>query len=97
LIAISFPPLFGHELVALLCGVVWGLWIGFAIVAAGTFLGERKLFGPHTLWSWMLTITVGTYAFRRKAVKLEKTNLNYGSLARLTRDGGFWVFINPST
>lgn len=44
LIAISFPPLFGHELVALLCGVVWGLWIGFAIVAAGTFLGESSSF-----------------------------------------------------
>lgn len=48
--------LFGHEIVAVLCGLVWGLgstsaivdgdvtyiftgW-GFAIVAAGTFLGE---------------------------------------------------------
>ena len=28
LIVISFPPLFGHELIALICGVVWGLWIG---------------------------------------------------------------------
>jgi uncharacterized membrane protein YdjX (TVP38/TMEM64 family) len=44
LIVISFPPLFGHELIALLCGVVYGLWIGFAIVAAGTFLGESKSF-----------------------------------------------------
>ena len=43
LIVISFPPLFGHELIALLCGVVYGLWIGFAIVAAGTFLGEGRL------------------------------------------------------
>lgn len=34
------PQLFGHEIIAILCGVVWGLWIGFAIVAAGTFLGE---------------------------------------------------------
>lgn len=42
LIVISFPPLFGHEIVALLCGVVYGLWIGFAIVAAGTFIGESK-------------------------------------------------------
>ncbi|KAK8050014.1 hypothetical protein PG994_011744 [Apiospora phragmitis] len=79
LIIISFPPLFGHEVVALLCGVVYGLWIGFAVVAAGTFLGE-----------------VGTwFAFksllRKKAVKMERTNLNYASLARLTRDGGFWI------
>ncbi|KAK7970248.1 Tlg2-vesicle protein [Apiospora saccharicola] len=79
LIIISFPPLFGHEVVALLCGVVYGLWFGFGIVAAGTFLGE-----------------VGTwFAFksllRQKAVKMERTNLNYASLARLTRDGGFWI------
>ncbi|KAH9922920.1 uncharacterized protein B0H18DRAFT_1016162 [Fomitopsis serialis] len=40
LFVISFPPLFGHEIVAILCGLVWGLWIGFAIVCAGTFLGE---------------------------------------------------------
>jgi uncharacterized membrane protein YdjX (TVP38/TMEM64 family) len=39
-VVISFPPLFGHELIALLCGVIYGLWIGFAIVAAGTFIGE---------------------------------------------------------
>jgi uncharacterized membrane protein YdjX (TVP38/TMEM64 family) len=32
--------LFGHEIIAVLCGLVWGLWIGFGIVAAGTFLGE---------------------------------------------------------
>lgn len=40
LFVISFPPLFGHEIVAVLCGLVWGLWIGFGIVAAGTLLGE---------------------------------------------------------
>ena len=28
------------EILAILCGVIWGLWIGFAITAAGTFLGE---------------------------------------------------------
>jgi uncharacterized membrane protein YdjX (TVP38/TMEM64 family) len=48
LFVISFPPLFGHEIIALLCGVVYGLWIGFAIVAAGTFTGESKLSSdPH--------------------------------------------------
>lgn len=46
-------------------------------------------------------IAVGTwfafkYAFRRKAEKLEKTNLNYAALARVTRDGGFWVFPPPT-
>lgn len=43
LFIISFPPLFGHEVVALLAGVVYGLWIGFAVVAAGTFIGESEL------------------------------------------------------
>lgn len=49
LFVISFPPLFGHEvraisisgsalmsqIVTILVGVVWGLWKGFGIVAAG--------------------------------------------------------------
>ncbi|KAK3367612.1 snare associated Golgi protein-domain-containing protein [Podospora didyma] len=79
LIIISFPPLFGHEIIALLCGVVYGLWIGFGIVAAGTFLGE--------VGTWFAF----RYLFRKKAEKLERTNLSYGALARLTRDGGFWI------
>lgn len=32
--------LFGHEIIAILVGVIWGLGVGFAIVAAGTFVGE---------------------------------------------------------
>lgn len=81
LIVISFPPLFGHELVALLCGVVYGLWPGFGVVAAGTFLGEAC--------TW--------FAFkrllRRRTLRLERSNLDYGALARLTRDGGFPVVL----
>ncbi|KAH7371418.1 snare associated Golgi protein-domain-containing protein [Pyrenochaeta sp. MPI-SDFR-AT-0127] len=81
LIVISFPPLFGHEIIALLCGVVYGLWIGFAIVAAGTFIGE--------IGTWFAF----KYLFRRKALKLERSNLNYGAMARLTRDGGFLMVL----
>ncbi|EOA86233.1 uncharacterized protein SETTUDRAFT_177431 [Exserohilum turcica Et28A] len=81
LVIISFPPLFGHEIIALLCGVVYGLWIGFAIVAAGTFIGE--------VGTWYAF----KYAFRKKALKLERTNLNYGAMARLTRDGGFFIVL----
>jgi uncharacterized membrane protein YdjX (TVP38/TMEM64 family) len=32
--------LFGHEILAILCGLVWGAKVGFAITAAGTFIGE---------------------------------------------------------
>jgi uncharacterized membrane protein YdjX (TVP38/TMEM64 family) len=79
LIALSFPPLFGHEIIAILCGVVWGLWVGFGIVAAGTFFGE---IGTYFVFKTVL---------RKRAQKLERTNLNYGSLARITRDGGFLI------
>lgn len=97
LVIISFPPLFGHEIIALLCGVVYGLWIGFAVVAAGTFVGESKT--PQSAISHdAKNKTVGTWfafkhLFRRKALKLERTNLNYGAMARLTRDGGFFIVL----
>ncbi|KAG7085643.1 hypothetical protein E1B28_003190 [Marasmius oreades] len=79
LFVISFPPLFGHEIVAVLCGLVWGLWIGFGIVAAGTFLGEIGNF----------------YAFRyccaARSEKLEKTKISYACLAKVVREGGFKI------
>jgi uncharacterized membrane protein YdjX (TVP38/TMEM64 family) len=81
LFVLSFPPLFGHEIIAVLCGVVYHLWIGFAIVAAGTFVGE--------IGTWFAF----KYTLRSRAMKLERTNLNYGALARLTRDGGFWIVL----
>lgn len=40
LFVLSFPPLFGHEIIAILCGIIWPLWIAFGIVALGTLLGE---------------------------------------------------------
>lgn len=40
LVIVSFPPLVGHEIIGILIGLVWGLWRGFGILCAGTFLGE---------------------------------------------------------
>jgi uncharacterized membrane protein YdjX (TVP38/TMEM64 family) len=40
LVIVSFPPLVGHEIIGICIGLVWGLGEGFAILAAGTFLGE---------------------------------------------------------
>lgn len=40
LVVLSFPPLIGHEPLAIVIGVVWDIGIGFVILAAGTFLGE---------------------------------------------------------
>ncbi|THH05917.1 hypothetical protein EW145_g4446 [Phellinidium pouzarii] len=81
LFIISFPPLAGQEIVAILCGVVWGLWVGFAIVSAGTFLGELGNFYAFK------------YCCRARGEKLEKTKLNYGCLARVVRDGGLKIAI----
>ncbi|KAF9790299.1 snare associated Golgi protein-domain-containing protein [Thelephora terrestris] len=79
LFIISFPPLFGHEIVAILCGLVWGLWLGFAIVCAGTFLGEVGNFYAFK------------YCCRSRGEKLEKTNIAYGCLAKVVRNGDFTV------
>ncbi|KAJ7471901.1 hypothetical protein FB451DRAFT_1036475, partial [Mycena latifolia] len=44
LIIVSFPPLFGHEIIATLVGVTWSLPGAFTIVAIGTLLGEIATF-----------------------------------------------------
>ena len=79
LFVLSFPPLFGAEIVAVLCGIVYGVWIGFGIVALGTLLGEIGNF----------------YAFRyllqSHAIKAERKSMSYACLAEIIRNGGFWV------
>nr|XP_031864511.1 uncharacterized protein CI109_000426 [Kwoniella shandongensis]KAA5531583.1 hypothetical protein CI109_000426 [Kwoniella shandongensis] len=76
---ISFPPLFGHEIVAILVGAVWGLWVGFGITAAGTFLGEVGNFYAFK------------YCLRSTAEKYEKNNINYACMAHVVREGGFFI------
>ncbi|EGG06231.1 uncharacterized protein MELLADRAFT_116607 [Melampsora larici-populina 98AG31] len=79
LFIISFPPLFGHEIVIIICGLVWGLWIGFAIVSVGTFIGEVANY-----WTFK-------YACTKRAEKLERKDLNYACMCIVIRDGGFWI------
>ncbi|EMD33348.1 hypothetical protein CERSUDRAFT_87231 [Gelatoporia subvermispora B] len=81
MIVMSFPPLFGHEIVAILCGFVWGVGPGFAIVAAGTFLGELTSF------------LVFRYCCLARGLKMERTNIRYACLARVVRKGGFRVVL----
>lgn len=79
LFIISFPPLFGHEIVLILVGLVYGIWIGFGIASLGTLLGEIGNF----------------YAFkhclRSMAANYERKNIHYACMAEMVRDGGFWV------
>jgi uncharacterized membrane protein YdjX (TVP38/TMEM64 family) len=70
----------GHQIqadgavIGLLVGLVWGLGEGFAILAAGTFLGEILLWFS---FKWCLT---------GAAAKFEKKNRLYWSLTQLIRE-----------
>ncbi|KAH9937905.1 snare associated Golgi protein-domain-containing protein, partial [Epithele typhae] len=81
MIIISFPPLFGHELVAVFTGVVWGPWIGFGITAAGTVLGE------------LCTYFVFKYFCSARAQKQEEKKLSYALTAEVIRQGGFTIAV----
>ncbi|KAJ6631535.1 hypothetical protein B0H10DRAFT_1938399 [Mycena sp. CBHHK59/15] len=81
LIILSFPPLFGHEIVAMLAGVTWSLPAAFAIVAVGTLLGEIANF------------FVFKYACTARGNKMEAKDLSYGLLAHIVRNGGFLVVL----
>ncbi|KAE9382693.1 hypothetical protein BT96DRAFT_1010191 [Gymnopus androsaceus JB14] len=76
---LSFPPLFGQEFVALLCGVGWGPGEGFVLVGLGTLLGE---IGNYFVFKWCCTSVSRKYA---------KKNIDYACLARILHDGGFQV------
>ncbi|KAI0761575.1 hypothetical protein BD413DRAFT_485762 [Trametes elegans] len=76
---LSFPPLFGHEIIAILCGDVWGVWIGFGIVSAGTVLGEL---GNFYAFKWCCA---------SRGRQLEERRLSYALYAQVVREGGLVV------
>ncbi|WWC88530.1 uncharacterized protein L201_003441 [Kwoniella dendrophila CBS 6074] len=82
LFVLSFPPLFGNEIVIILVGIVYGLGKGFAIVVVGVGLGETALFLLFKYWC------------RARAEKMTKKSLNYACLRESINQGGFlmaWV------
>ncbi|KAI0656908.1 hypothetical protein C8Q70DRAFT_1056166 [Cubamyces menziesii] len=81
LIVLSFPPLLGHEIVAVLCGDAWGIGIGFAIVAAGTLLGELA---NYYVFRWLCIARGG---------KMETKSLQYAFLAEAVRQGGLRIAV----
>ncbi|GAA5863959.1 hypothetical protein JCM3774_004433 [Rhodotorula dairenensis] len=81
LIVLSFPPLGGHEIVLLVVGLIWGVWIGFAIACAGTFLGEVACY------------YVFRYFLTDHAAKIERKNVFYACVARMMRHGSLWIII----
>ncbi|VDC01184.1 unnamed protein product [Peniophora sp. CBMAI 1063] len=81
LIVLSYPPLFGQEVICTVCGVVWGTGLGFAIAAAGTVVGE------------IIEFFVFRLACRGRSGKFEEKSLVWGLLARITRTGGFTIVL----
>ncbi|EPQ32311.1 uncharacterized protein PFL1_00507 [Pseudozyma flocculosa PF-1] len=79
LFVLSFPPLFGQEIVLVLVGIVYGLWLGFGIASLGTLLGEIGNFYAFK------------YCLRSTAAKYERKNIYYACMAEMVREGGFWV------
>ncbi|KAK4700727.1 hypothetical protein P7C70_g5514, partial [Phenoliferia sp. Uapishka_3] len=79
LILLSFPPLFGHEVVHVVIGLLWGLWKGFVIASAGTLLGEAAC---YAVFRFFLTA---------KAKKLEQSNTAYACLAKLLAQGNLGI------
>ncbi|KAJ1331873.1 VTT domain-containing protein [Microdochium nivale] len=78
---LSFPPLFGHEIIAILCGAEYGLYAGFAIIAVGTIVGEAA--------TWLAVRRL----FRGRVLRLQKTDLGCGSLAQIADEGGFLLVL----
>ncbi|KAH9920017.1 snare associated Golgi protein-domain-containing protein [Epithele typhae] len=79
LLILSFPPLIGHELVNLLCGEIYGPWIGFGIVSAGTLLGE------------VVNYLVFKYYCTQRGKNWERDQLQYALMAQVVREGGHLV------
>ncbi|KAF7336233.1 hypothetical protein MVEN_02171200 [Mycena venus] len=81
MIIVSFPPLLGHEILAVLCGVAFQFATGCLVDALGTVLGE------------VANYFVFKYACSARGRKLEEKNIEYGALAHVVRQGGFWIVL----
>lgn len=81
----------------MLCGIFWGLGVGFAIVTAGTILGELLNF----LYVNLILVLVSTvtnfaislfkYWCSGRAEKHQRTSIFHACLAQVIREGGFIV------
>nr|GAT57964.1 predicted protein [Mycena chlorophos] len=80
-VIISFPPLFGQEIVSILVGVTWSLPVAFAIVAAGILLGEIANFFTFK------------YFFTARSQKMQDSTLSFALLAQVVREGGFLIAV----
>jgi uncharacterized membrane protein YdjX (TVP38/TMEM64 family) len=88
---LSFPPLFGAELVLLIAGAVWGLWWGFMIASIGEsycLRGSGLADKLGTVVGELANYVAFKYCLRGRAEKMEETSPSYASLAYIVRNGG---------
>ncbi|KAL2062177.1 hypothetical protein VTL71DRAFT_6443 [Oculimacula yallundae] len=77
LVILSFPPLFGHEIVQLIVGLAYPLGVALGIACAGAVLGEAACF------------IVFRYFFTGWVEKKIAKKVNWAATARVTQEAGF--------
>lgn len=77
LVVLSFPPLFGHEVVLLIVGLTYPLGVALGIACAGAVLGEAACF------------IVFKYIFTGWVEKKIAANIKWAATARVAQEAGF--------
>ncbi|KAG4431910.1 hypothetical protein IFR05_012609 [Cadophora sp. M221] len=77
LVILSFPPLFGHEIVQLIVGLAYPLGVALGIACAGAVMGEAACF------------IVFKYFFTGWVEKKIAQKVNWAATARVTQEAGF--------
>lgn len=77
LFILSFPPLFGHEIVQLIVGLTYPLGVALGIACAGSILGEAGCF------------IVFKYGFTWWVDKKIATKVKWAATARVAQEAGF--------
>jgi len=77
LVILSFPPLFGHEIVQLIVGLAFPLGVAIGIACAGAILGEAACF------------LVFKYMFTGWVEKKIATQVRWAAVARVAQEAGF--------
>ncbi|KAJ4421126.1 hypothetical protein N0V82_003890 [Gnomoniopsis sp. IMI 355080] len=83
LIVLSFPPLFGHEIVLLVVGLAYPLGIAIGIACAGAIIGEALCL--IKINSIVFKFFLTSYAEKRMREKVR-----WAAVGRLANESGFW-------
>ncbi|KAJ7022320.1 hypothetical protein C8F04DRAFT_1138424 [Mycena alexandri] len=94
LVVLTFPPLFGGEIVATVAALAWSLPVAFCIVAAGTLLGEVANF----LYAFTMSYGLLAHVVRKGGflvvlvVRYSAIPPHFATTVFATVGISFWVF-----